>query len=169
MHDVHPETRTSLMLPVFYCPPGTRFAGTIHRREKLCRIRIDKITLGDNSPPLRQVVTMRRKNPEPAALPVLSREERLLARARRARRRGQHRRAMMALREAACLSADDARIWTLYAAQCLRAGRRDEAVQALRQAAWLRQRARDAGRARVARLLLEQVSHGAGVDHLNAA
>lgn len=76
---------------------------------------------------------------------------------------------MIALREAACMQGDDARLWTLYAAQCLRVGRRDEAVQALRQAAWLRQRARDDARARVTRMLLEQVSHGEGVEHLHAA
>ncbi len=112
---------------------------------------------------------MRRRNQIPATLLVQTPEERLLARARRARRRGKHRRAMLALREAACVQGDDARLWTLYAAQCLRAGHRDEAVQALRQATWLRQRARDTLRARVTRLLLEQVSHGEGVDHLHAA
>jgi hypothetical protein len=76
---------------------------------------------------------------------------------------------MLALREAACVQGDDARLWTLYAAQCLRAGRRDEAVQALRQAMWLRQRARDTERTRVTSLLLEQVRHGEGVEHLHAA
>lgn len=76
---------------------------------------------------------------------------------------------MIALREAACVQGDNARLWTLYAAQCLRAGRRDEAEQALRQAAWLRQRARDTDRARVTQLLLEQVRHGEGVEHLHAA
>lgn len=112
---------------------------------------------------------MRRKFTTPATLLGQSRKERLLARARRARRRGKHRRAMIALREAACLQGDDARLWTLYAAQCLRAGHRDEAVQALGQATWLRQRARDMARARVTSLLLEQVRHGEGVEHLHAA
>ena len=112
---------------------------------------------------------MRRRRHNPAPQLAQTREERLLARARRARKRGENRRAMMALREAVCLHSDDARLWTLYAAQCLRAGRRDEAVQALRQAAWLRQRGHDTERARITRLLLEQVRHGEGVDHLHAA
>lgn len=112
---------------------------------------------------------MRRKHTIIATPPGQSQEERLVSRARRARRRGEHRRAMIALREAACVQGDDARLWTLYAAQCLRAGRRDEAVQALQQATWLRQRARDVERARVTRLLLEQVRHGEGLEHLHAA
>jgi Flp pilus assembly protein TadD len=89
---------------------------------------------------------------------VETREQCLLNRARRHRRRGEHRKAMLALREACFTSDSDARLWTLYAMSCARAGRSDEAAQALRQALWLRERCDDAPRARVTRALIDRVS-----------
>ena len=90
----------------------------------------------------------------------LTPEEALLCRARRFERRGDPRRAMLLLREA-CFRADDsARLWTLYAAVCTRAGRRDDAAEALGRAIWLRERARDITRARVTRELLDRLRAG---------
>jgi Flp pilus assembly protein TadD len=84
----------------------------------------------------------------------------LVPRAYRVLRRGDDRRAMLLLREAACRSASDARLWTLYGVQCARMGRGEDAEQALRQALWLRQRARDESRVRVMERLLDQVRQG---------
>jgi Flp pilus assembly protein TadD len=85
----------------------------------------------------------------------------LVSRAHRHRDRGEHRRAMLVLREACHRDADSARLWTLYAVACVRNGRRDEAVNALKQAVYLRERARDVARVRVTRALLQNVTDGA--------
>lgn len=79
---------------------------------------------------------------------------------RRLRRRGEERRALLVLREVCFKASGDARLWTLYAAQCWRIGRRDDAKQAFRQALWLRQRAHDEPRARVLRALLKSAEQG---------
>ena len=84
----------------------------------------------------------------------------LVLRARRMRRRGEQRRAMLLLREACHASEDCARLWTLYAAQCMRVGRREDATDALNRAVWLRERDRDAARAKVTRDLLELLAQG---------
>ncbi len=84
----------------------------------------------------------------------------LVQRARRLRRRGEARRAMLILREACYASENCARLWTLYAAECMRIGRRDDAVEALERAIWLRERNRDSARARVTRELLERLAKG---------
>jgi hypothetical protein len=76
---------------------------------------------------------------------------------------------MLVLREACCTQRDEARIWTLYAVQCLRVGRVAESVQALRQAMWLRERARDKRRARSTRILLGLVESGQTELPLRAA
>jgi hypothetical protein len=84
----------------------------------------------------------------------------LVRQARRWRRRGEHRRAMVALSQACVLRQQDAALWTLYADACVRARRREAAADALGQALWLRQRARDHGRARVTRRLRDRVLSG---------
>lgn len=61
---------------------------------------------------------------------------------------------MLILREVCFRSPSEPRLWALYAAQCWRMGRRDDARRALRQAIWLRDKAHDAARARVLRALL---------------
>jgi Flp pilus assembly protein TadD len=81
----------------------------------------------------------------------------LVRRAQRHHRRGEHRQAMLALRQACQHSGHSPRLWTLYGVACLRVRRVDDARQALRQALWLRQRARDVGRARVMERLIEQL------------
>ena len=95
-------------------------------------------------------------NPKPS-----SESDVLVSRAHRHRNRGEHRRAMIVLREACHLEAGDARLWTLYAVACVRNGRRDEAVAALKQAVYLRERARDVARVRVTRELLDHITGGA--------
>lgn len=81
-------------------------------------------------------------------------------RARRMRRRGEHRRAMITLREAVCRQNEDARLWTLYGAQCMRVGKTQDAERAFTQALWLRQQGRDQARARVTRRILERLRRG---------
>jgi Flp pilus assembly protein TadD len=91
--------------------------------------------------------------------PVLkeTREQSLVRRAHRYRRRGEHRQAMLALREACHDSGQSARLWTLYAVACVRVRRVQDAKQALRQALWLRERDRDEARARVMRCLIDRL------------
>jgi hypothetical protein len=99
----------------------------------------------------------------------LSQAQQFVRRARRYQRRGEERRAMLSLRSACCAESDDARLWTLYGVQCVRAGRREDAIHALKQATWLRERAHETGRARSTRALLEQVEHGQTTLPLKAA
>jgi Flp pilus assembly protein TadD len=93
-------------------------------------------------------------------LPPLAPQALLVQRAHRLRRRGEARKAMLMLREACHASENSARLWTLYAVECTRLGRRDDAVEALERALWLRERNRDAARARVTRSLLENLAQG---------
>ena len=67
---------------------------------------------------------------------------------------------MLILREACHAAEDCARLWTLYAAQCMRVGRRDDAADALTRAVWLRERNRDTARAKVTRDLIERLAQG---------
>lgn len=103
----------------------------------------------------------------PVLAPDLPLEQRL-QQARRLRQRGEERKALLILRETCFRAATDARLWTLYAAQCWRMQRRQDACQALRQALWFRERSRDSARARVVRALLAAAEAGAG-DELKAA
>jgi Flp pilus assembly protein TadD len=96
------------------------------------------------------------------------REQSLLRRARRCGRKGEDRKAMVALREACFSAGNDARLWVLYGVHCWRALKRDEALRALRQGLWFRERNRDERRARVVRALIEQIESGA-VGELRAA
>jgi Flp pilus assembly protein TadD len=83
-----------------------------------------------------------------------------IERARRQAERGDHRRAMLILREECFAVKSSAPLWVLYAMQCLRARRRDDAFHALGQALWLRERARDHKRVRVMRELIAHLSEG---------
>lgn len=67
---------------------------------------------------------------------------------------------MLALRECCYLAREDPRLWTLYGVSCWRARRRDDALMALRQALWLRERRKDLSRARVLRTLLQRIEAG---------
>jgi len=64
---------------------------------------------------------------------------------------------MLSLREACHTGGQCPRLWTLYAVACVRVRRVDDAKQALRQALWLRQRAKDEPRAQVTQRLLQQL------------
>lgn len=75
----------------------------------------------------------------------------LCRRAWRHRRRGDERRAMLMLREAAHRNEADARLWTLYGVQCVRAGCPDAAETALEHAVWLRTRNHEPRKAQVTR------------------
>lgn len=95
--------------------------------------------------------------------------EQRVEQARRQNRRGEPRKALVLLREACFSAGGDARLWTLYAAQCWRMGRLDDTRQALRQALWLRERANDERRARVLRTLIAAADAGNAFDTLRAA
>ena len=98
-----------------------------------------------------------------------TREETLLRQARRHARRGDERGAMLALRECCFSARENARLWTLYGFACWRARRQKDAVDALRQALWLRQRNRDEARARVVRTLLKRIESGETPNSKRAA
>jgi len=89
--------------------------------------------------------------------------------ARKRRRRGDSRRALVLLREACCLAGDDPKLWAMYGVQCWWLHKRDEARTALRQALWLRERARDSARARVLRGLLLAMESACAPDSVRAA
>jgi Flp pilus assembly protein TadD len=97
------------------------------------------------------------------------RDEVLVRQARRHRRRGEHRRAMVLLREACQLVGDDARLWTLYGVSCVKLRRVSEGKRALSQALWLRNRAHDAPRAAVTQRMLEALESGCEALPLRAA
>jgi len=95
--------------------------------------------------------------------------EQQVQQAQRLRRRGDQRKALVLLREACFRAGSDARLWALYAMQCWRMGRADDARQAFRQALWFRERAGDAGRTRVLRALLNAAELRCCPDALKAA
>lgn len=83
-----------------------------------------------------------------------------LARARRARRKGELRQEVNALRQACSLREYDASMWTRLGAACLRMSRNEEAGAAFKHALWLREREGDEKRARVMRRLIGCASRG---------
>ncbi|HJL17820.1 MAG TPA: hypothetical protein RMH99_19300 [Sandaracinaceae bacterium LLY-WYZ-13_1] len=81
-------------------------------------------------------------------------EEILERRARRHARRGEYRKAALALRERAAL-VDDAKTWVALGDMLRRAGRAREALRALKQGMYRHRRAGASGRARtVARMIV---------------
>ncbi|HEX3596834.1 MAG TPA: hypothetical protein VHU80_17110 [Polyangiaceae bacterium] len=80
-----------------------------------------------------------------------------LRRAWRHRRKGDERRAMVMLREAALENEHDARLWAMYGVQCARIGRFDVARRALQHAAWVRDRNGEAAKANVTRALIAEL------------
>ncbi|APR78315.1 Hypothetical protein A7982_03662 [Minicystis rosea] len=87
--------------------------------------------------------------------------EALVARARRARRKGDDRGALVFLRRACALDEWRARTYTLLGAEAARQGLVDEAARALHQARWLRTRAGDQARAAVTARLAAALSAAA--------
>lgn len=100
---------------------------------------------------------MRRNRP---AAESTSEEQALLNRARRCARRGESRKARLALREACFRAGTDARLWAMYGSVCHRDRQLDEARRAFSQALWLREQNRDAARATVLRALIEHLDSG---------
>lgn len=117
----------------------------------------------------RTMARRRRKQAPRINTEELSAEQALVRRARRHRRRGEHRQAMLALRNACNHQMDDPTLWTQYAVACVRVRRFEDAERALGQALWLRQRARDEARARVTRQLIERLRGGGCALPLRAA
>lgn len=97
---------------------------------------------------------------QPSHAGLASRTQVLLRRARRAQQRGERRQALVALREATLLAETDATLWALYGSACARANRLEEAKRAFGQALYLRQRARDTGRANTLRAIIERLGLG---------
>lgn len=83
--------------------------------------------------------------------------ETLIARARRLRRRGDARGALVLMRQACSLDEWRARPFTLLGVMLSRTGRFEEAARALGHARWLRVRAGETARARVTERLLSDV------------
>lgn len=90
-------------------------------------------------------------------VPLEDAQQKLLARARAARRRGDVRATIVALREACLRDENAAALWTMYGALLAQARRHDEAVQAIRHALWLRKNADDEPRARATQILLDRI------------
>lgn len=88
---------------------------------------------------------------------VADRASDLTARALRLRRKGELRRAAVALREACALDEENASRWVWLADILGRAGKRDEAERALKQSLYLRQQGGEKAKANVVRSLLLQL------------
>jgi Flp pilus assembly protein TadD len=82
----------------------------------------------------------------------------LAARAHRLRRRGDLRRAFVALREACALDEHNAPRWLWLADVLVRMGKRDDAERAMKQALFLRQQTGEKEKADVIRGLLLQLA-----------
>jgi Flp pilus assembly protein TadD len=93
--------------------------------------------------------------------PILDPIESLVAQARKLRKRGDRRRALVTLREAANRDEWRARTWTLLGALLEDMGHRAEAAEAFHRARWLRARAGDKARAAVNERLAARVAEAA--------
>jgi hypothetical protein len=80
----------------------------------------------------------------------------LKRRALRLARKGESRKAALALRERASL-VDDAASWVMAGAMFQRANRQEDALAALRQGMWMHERAGSLGRARSVATLVERL------------
>ncbi|MET0595156.1 MAG: hypothetical protein ABW133_20820 [Polyangiaceae bacterium] len=92
---------------------------------------------------------------------VVDRAGDLTSRALRLRRKGEHRRAAVALREACALDELNAARWVWLADTLGRVGKRDEAERALKQSLYLRQQGGEKAKANVVRSLLLQLGRAA--------
>jgi Flp pilus assembly protein TadD len=97
---------------------------------------------------------MRRREPPEPQLSTANPAAESLSRARRARKRQDLRGEITALRQASLFDEYDPVLFTLLGAALIRAGKSQEAAQALKHALWLRERAQDPLRAAVLRQLL---------------
>jgi Flp pilus assembly protein TadD len=92
---------------------------------------------------------------------VVDRASDLTARALRLRRKGELRRAVVALREACALDEGNAARWVWLADTLGRAGKWAEAERALKQSLYLREQDGENAKANVVRSLLLQLGHAA--------
>jgi hypothetical protein len=70
--------------------------------------------------------------------PILEVNDSLMSRARKWRKRGDIRKAVVALRELCLRDESCARSWTIYGTLLVQMGRKSDGVQALNHAIWLR-------------------------------
>ena len=96
-------------------------------------------------------------SPATAEVDVVDRASDLTARALRLRRKGDLRRATVALREACALDEENAARWVWLADTLGRTGKRDEAERALKQSLYLRQQGGEKAKANVVRSLILQL------------
>ena len=88
---------------------------------------------------------------------VGARAHELMVRAHRLRRRGDHRRAALTMREACGLDHLSAAHWMMYGNYLAHLGRRDDAEHAMKQALYLRERSGEKAKANVIRRELLRV------------
>lgn len=88
-----------------------------------------------------------------------------VARADKARRRGDSRAEATALRQACLIDEGNAALWTRWGDSLARLSKHEEALQALRHALWLRERADDEARADVTRRLIACVLRRMPLSH----
>ena len=96
-----------------------------------------------------------RLDPAPAGdVDFVERARDLATRAQKLRRKGELRRAAVALREACALDEENAARWAALGAVLLRIGKREEAARALKQAVYLRERGGERPKATALRRVL---------------
>lgn len=88
---------------------------------------------------------------------LVDRSSVLVEKARKLRKKGELRKALVALREACLLSEDQAYLWCLYGVLLAEMGKQSDAESAIRQALWLRKRNGDEARMKTTQALLERV------------
>jgi len=126
----------------------------------MCRPRQRKELCRSPVPIYEKAVTMRRHPARKLQSPTVDPVAEAVARANRARRKGDLRGEVNALRQACLFDEFDASLWTRLGDALSRLSRHDDAMQALRHALWLRERNNDEPRARVTRRLIDRVSQG---------
>lgn len=98
----------------------------------------------------------RRRQPKGFAPADETPEKALCRRVRKLQRKGESRRALLTLRQAAFTHEGDAPLWVRYGVQCLRMGKADAGREALRHAVWLRERSNEYAKARTTAALLDR-------------
>jgi hypothetical protein len=92
----------------------------------------------------------------------------LVRRAIRLARKGEHRKAALALRELVSLHPSAAN-WSKLGVRLLQAGRHDQALDALKQGVWLHRQTGFVGRAEALRAWVDRARMGAAANHTWAA
>ena len=103
---------------------------------------------------------MRRRTARKLSIQVADPVAQAAARASRARRKGDRRGEVIALRQACLIREYDAALWTRLGDALFRCSKPQEALQAFKHALWLRERAGDDARAIVTRRLVDCATTG---------